>query len=55
MRSQNGPAEQRQSDNRPVGEAHSILLDVQRGEFLVVAQSLLLLAGDSQVKTQHGV
>ncbi len=41
--------------DRPVCEAHSVLLNVQRGEFLVVPEALLLLAGDSQVKTQHGV
>lgn len=39
----------------PVCEAHAVLLHIQRGEFLVVPQTLLLLAGDSQVKTQHGV
>lgn len=37
----------------PVCEAHSVLLNVQRGEALVVPQGLLLFAGDSQVKTQH--
>lgn len=42
-------------DCRPVGEAHAVLLHVQRGELLVVPQTLLLLAGDSQVEAQHGV
>lgn len=41
--------------DRPVGETHSVFLNIQRGEFLVVPQSLLFLAGDSQVKTQHGI
>lgn len=39
----------------PVGEAHSVLLDVQGGELLVVPQTFLLLTRDSQVETQHGV
>lgn len=41
--------------DQPVGEAHSVLLNVQSGELLVVPQRFLLLAGDSQVKAQHGV
>lgn len=40
---------------RPVCEAHAVLLDVQRGELLVVPQALLLFAGDPQVEAQHGV
>lgn len=41
--------------DQPVCEAHAVLLNIQRGELLVVPQSLLLLAGDSQVEAQHGV
>lgn len=39
----------------PVGEAHPVLLHVQCSELLVVAQALLLLAGDTQVEAQRRV